>query len=76
MREAAIAATGNLSPMMGTDAQPAAIGIFAQRVAQQALVMTFNDLLLMLSILVASLALLLPLIEKPRPQPGAEGAAH
>ncbi len=76
VREAAIAASGSLSPMLGSDAQSAAVGIFAQRVAQQALVMTFNDLLLMLSILVASLALLLPLIEKPRAQPGAEGGAH
>ncbi|HSW15363.1 MAG TPA: DHA2 family efflux MFS transporter permease subunit [Solimonas sp.] len=75
VREAAMAATGALSPALGTDAQPAAIGLFAQRVAQQALVMSFNDLLLIMALLVASLAFLLPLIDKPQAEPGS-AAAH
>jgi len=76
VREAALAVTGSLSPALGTDAQPAAIGLFARRVAQQALVMTFNDLLMMLAVLVASLILLLPFIDKPQAAPGGEAGAH
>jgi hypothetical protein len=45
-------------------------------VAQQAMVMTFNDLLTMLAILVASMLLLIPLIQKPKQAPGPEAGAH
>jgi len=76
VREALGLSNGALSPLLGTDAQPAAIAMFAQRVAQQAMVMTFNDLLTMLALLVASMLLLIPLIQKPKLAPGPGAGAH
>lgn len=76
VREALNGAGALLSGELGGDARHYAGAVFARRVAQQALVMSFNDLLTILAILVATALLLLPFVDKPPAPPGAEAGAH
>lgn len=67
VREALQAGAAALDPALGAaDAQAAAVALIAQRVGTQAAVMTFNDLFLMLSMLVLVALLMIPLIRKPK----------
>jgi len=76
VREALNAASGLLAPDLGGDAAPFASAVFARQVAQQALVMSFNDLMLILSGLVLATMLLLVFVDKPQPPPGEAAGAH
>lgn len=66
-----------ISPELGDQgAQGATLAFLARAVAQQAAVRSFNDLFLMLSVLVACSLVLVLLVEKPKTLPGPENAAH
>ena len=66
-------AAAQLGP--GGESDPRALGLLNQLAQQQALTMAYNDMYLLLSALVAATLLLVPLIEKPRPDTEV-GVAH
>ncbi|MGH7037681.1 MAG: DHA2 family efflux MFS transporter permease subunit [Stellaceae bacterium] len=58
--------TGHLAPMIPGDPHLAALKLLAARVEQEALVLSYNDALLILGAVFAGAVLLLPLIKKPK----------
>lgn len=64
-----------LSGDLGAQGSQAAIALLQQKVALQATTLAFNDITLLLSGLILSVLLLLPLIKKGQPV-GAEAAGH
>ncbi len=67
VREALQTGAAAMDATLGpADAKAAAVGMIAHRVSEQAAVMTFNDLFLMLSLLVTVALLMVPLIRKPK----------
>lgn len=73
VREALSGASGMLSPELGGGAQAGAVAMIAQRVNQQAMTMTFNDLMWLLAMLMFATLLLMPLMDKPRTVGAAAG---
>lgn len=63
VREALSGTSGALS-QMGSEASTGAVAMIAQRVHLQALTMTFNDLMWLLSVMMVATLLLMPLIRK------------
>lgn len=64
-------------PTLGSDgASGATVAYLARAVAQQAAVRSFNDLFLMLAIMVACSVLLVLFVQKPQAVANAENAAH
>lgn len=74
VREALNGASGLLAPQLGSDAGAYAGAVFARQLGRQALVMSFNDLLVIMAGLVALTAVLLLFVDKPQAAPGAAGA--
>ncbi|TPE53550.1 DHA2 family efflux MFS transporter permease subunit [Amaricoccus solimangrovi] len=60
-----------MRPALGNLADAAALGRINAMVAQQAKVMAFSDIFLLLSIIFAAMVLLVPLVQKPRGPAGA-----
>ena len=65
-------AYGNL----GSDAERAALRTMANMVRREALVMSFGDVFLILTGLFVGMALLVPLLRRPRPAPAGAGGGH
>ena len=63
-----------LSPELGAQGSAATLGYMHRLVQQQAAVMSFNDVMLMMSALCVFAVLLLPFADKPPAQPGSEPA--
>lgn len=68
--------TASLTPVLGPDAQGGALARLSGMVQQQALVLTFADIFLIISVLFAAMLLLVPLVSKPKAPPGAAAAGH
>ena len=64
-----------LQPVLMSDAEPGALSRLRGLVIQQATVMSFADVFLIIAILFAAMILLVALVEKPR-DPAAGAAAH
>lgn len=65
-----------LRPELGGDATAATLGRIAGLVQQQAAIMSFNDVMLAMSVLCAFAVLLLPFADKPQMLGAAGGGAH
>lgn len=76
VREALSGTSSALSPELGGDASAGALALIAQRVHQQALTMTFNDLMWLLSLMMLATLLLLPFIRKSEVSAAAAAEAH
>ncbi len=63
-----------LSPELGAEGTAATLGYMHRLVQQQAAVMSFNDVMLMMSMLCVGAVLLLPFADKPPVQGGSEPA--
>ncbi|NIX77098.1 DHA2 family efflux MFS transporter permease subunit [Microvirga terricola] len=61
---------------LGSDAQAAAIKTMSNMLRKQALVMSFADVFLLLTVLFLGLLLALPFIKKPRAAPAGGGGGH
>ena len=61
---------------LGTDANAAAIKSMSNMVRKEALVMSFADVFLLLTVLFLGLICALPFIEKPRATPAGGGGGH
>ena len=68
--------TALLTPQLGGDAEAAVIGQMSRLVQQQAAIMSFNDVMLMMSVLCALAVLMLPFADKPAKLGAAGGGAH
>ena len=66
--------TQSLQPVLGPDAEAGALRRLAGMVQQQALVMSFADIFLILAVLFATMVFLVPLVRAPKA--GAGSAAH
>ena len=74
-RLASIAA--GFQPVLDTDsANAAALHQLSTQVNGQAMVMAFSDIFLILAILFATMVFLVPLVQRPKPTPGAAAAGH
>ena len=77
VQEALDSGSAALAPQLGSGAETAVIGQMARLVQQQAAVMSFNDVMLMMSVLCAFAVLMLPFADKPAKLGAAEsGGAH
>lgn len=65
-----------LAPELGSDSLAATLGLIKLRVVQQAAIMAFNDMFLMLSGVVSVTLVLVLLVQKPKALPPAEAAGH
>jgi DHA2 family multidrug resistance protein len=61
---------------LGTDANAAALKTMANMVRREALVMSFADVFLLLTVLFLGLVFALPFIKKPRAAPAGGGGGH
>ena len=61
---------------LGSDAATAGMKQVAMMVRQQALVLSFGDVFLILTFLFVGMACLVPLIKKPQPAPAGAGGGH
>ncbi|MFT3987846.1 DHA2 family efflux MFS transporter permease subunit [Aestuariivirga sp.] len=59
---------------LGSDASSAALAKLSQMVQREALVMAIGDVFVLLTVLFAAIAILTPLMRKPRPAPAGAGA--
>lgn len=74
-RLASIAA--GFQPVLDTDtANAAALHQLSAQVNGQAMVMAFSDIFLILAIIFAAMVFLVPLVQRPKPTPGAAAAGH
>lgn len=65
-----------LQPELGAQGTAATLGYMSRLVQQQAAVMSFNDVMLGMSVLCALAICLLPFADKPQVHPGADAAGH
>jgi DHA2 family multidrug resistance protein len=66
----------SLQPVLGSAAEQGALGRMVGMVQQQALVMSFADIFLLLGAIFAAMVLLVPLVAKPAPAAAAAGGGH
>jgi DHA2 family multidrug resistance protein len=62
--------TAGFQATVGLDAQQAALSTLSRIVQQQALVMAFSDVFLILAVVFLAVVLLVPLARRPQPLPG------